>query len=1042
MARRPSTDLSLQSPTGTPFWAAMETLVDSAIFNAPLPRGDWALLRSFYVAPRKGDSPHTKELRSRLPAIPDHIELSPTDVELVDFVLNCAKDRVLMLLGPRGAGKTSLIHHTEAVLLNSGFTLPPALLILDGNQLEKTATPAAFESRVTATLRHDLATLPACHRPAYIDALAVLECPSSGGPSERLKRAFRRLVDRLPGSDPRLVTVVFDNLDHHRTDVVDIALHIAKEVHTSTDLGVILCLRQSTRNHIVATDTARAFIHYSIRVQAPRLDSWLANVAGRILARAGDPAKLPIVRNEPLTPQHIQVAFLRLVSLLHGRRRDGSSFEFLEHVSANDTRHLARLLRRILSSSELPDAWLLDLKANEEPPLFHPLACVINGPFRYFQPSADVPNLLSMTDADGNVDFLLPHRALTLLDSSQGQVSTRSLCAWLAELRYSRASVVSCLKTLLAGHLVECSETETLENDVDDDWDFIITEAGQYYLHRLMARGDYLALVVVDVPLEHDTFYARSDDSFLARFDSLVEYGDAVQQRESLQVSMLVRDRPPSVELRKMADTLQRGGLFLDSVAAGVKEIIDRSAHSKSAALAERTQGARDKVRRWQSWVEDSKKRLREVVNRSRQALVVPAKSVERRQGDTHVKLSFNILGDDTSLTLQVTIPSGTRALAALRVEGDGLLVSGSTAIVLEGGLVDGPPRVVAAPLATVNSVGVVADDRVSIQVLEVPKAARRVGLLSADIAGGQVTVRLHTADGFGIRSSELGQCDRQALVDWAATQLEELSGMVAAGIEAEEAIRILGACLADQFLTTEGYRALAAEYELVDSLVISTPDPLVPWELLCPPPNGGELLEPLGVKWRVTRWPAAAQNAGLRATMSTTLTGPGRLATIGLPPSADAPWRHGSPTKMGDLLATAAQCEVLHVVGHWQDGAITFDGSPWKLDAGNVKAYGLPGPRYVIFSACGAAAALRSDNIAVETSLRAQCTTYAPLVTIRDVHAIELDHAVHAALNERGVAAVDDLRTLRKHVPIAQLYVRHGLMVGGQAHANSSAHS
>ena len=90
-------------------------------------------------------------------------------------------------------------------------------------------------------------------------------------------------------------------------------------------------------------------------------------------------------------------------------------------------------------------------------------------------------------------------------------------------------------------------------------------------------------------------------------------------------------------------------------------------------------------VRRWRVSIEDAKERLRQVVNRSRQALVVPAAAVERRQGDTHVRLSFDVVGDDTSFMLQVTLPSGTRALAALRVEGDGLLVSGSTAVVLEG---------------------------------------------------------------------------------------------------------------------------------------------------------------------------------------------------------------------------------------------------------------------------------------------------------------------------------------------------------------------
>ena len=80
----------------------------------------------------------------------------------------------------------------------------------------------------------------------------------------------------------------------------------------------------------------------------------------------------------------------------------------------------------------------------------------------------------------------------------------------------------------------------------------------------------------------------------------------------------------------------------------------------------------------------------------------------------------------------------------------------------------------------------------------------------------------------------------------------------------------------------------------------------------------------------------------------------------------------------------------------------------------------------------------MRSDNVAVETSLRASCTTYAPLVTIRDEHASALDSAVQQVLQEHGLAAIDNLRQLRQTVPVAKLYIRHGLMVGGHAHARA----
>src|SRR5688572_19258404 len=245
MPWRPSTDITLQQSFSTPFWTAFETHVDSAMFSAPLPRGDWPRLENLYVGTRKGDTAYLPELRSRIPEIPESIQLSPTDIEILDFILHYPRDRTLVLIGPRGAGKTSLLHFVEGVLQNSGLELPPQLLLLDGLALKRGASLDDFADLLLEKLRLRVRIIAKPFVESLNAAIQILQDHRELGPSERMKRAAREITKYLPDADPRLLTIVFDNLDHHHADVVELATDIAKEVHVTSRLGTIMCVRKS-----------------------------------------------------------------------------------------------------------------------------------------------------------------------------------------------------------------------------------------------------------------------------------------------------------------------------------------------------------------------------------------------------------------------------------------------------------------------------------------------------------------------------------------------------------------------------------------------------------------------------------------------------------------------------------------------------------------------------------------------------------------------------------------------------------------------------
>lgn len=127
-----------------PLWASLEPLWDQAWPKEPLPRNEEETLRQFYVTARSGEPDDPAIINGFLSRLPGSFRREPlgiVDCDVLDFLLNYRADRVLSLVGSRGAGKSTLIHYLEAVLRHCLPETYPSLVVLNG--LRIASTPGA-----------------------------------------------------------------------------------------------------------------------------------------------------------------------------------------------------------------------------------------------------------------------------------------------------------------------------------------------------------------------------------------------------------------------------------------------------------------------------------------------------------------------------------------------------------------------------------------------------------------------------------------------------------------------------------------------------------------------------------------------------------------------------------------------------------------------------------------------------------------------------------------------------------------------------------
>lgn len=337
MAWRPSQDTRLERTSANSLWGAIETAYDDACSMASLERHDHESLDRDYVHVRKADHGHDSDaMISRLPAALQTFRLGPTDVDLIDFLLNITNDRVLNLLGFRGAGKTTLLRYVESVTRR---TLPrtfPIFILVDCLALDDNATVESLVKKLELELAELAGSLSAQFARAFRAAVRVMRKSSS---SVTAQEAMSTLLSHLPAADRSRIFVVFDNLDHLHVTTVSVALELAKALVVSSGVGCVTCLRPGSLTGAFGHGDAQAFFALQIRVYPPDIEAWLTRLAPRVELLASklmqEPGVTLAVRGEPLDSLAVRHALDRFTKLLHGRPTGDDPVAVLSSLAAD-----------------------------------------------------------------------------------------------------------------------------------------------------------------------------------------------------------------------------------------------------------------------------------------------------------------------------------------------------------------------------------------------------------------------------------------------------------------------------------------------------------------------------------------------------------------------------------------------------------------------------------------------------------------------------------------------------------------------------------
>lgn len=1029
MPWRPSQDPTINRDATNSLWRRIAPDFLAAATLEPLPRHDPETRRR-YVRERKDDPSNDPVAKAHLPAALHSEDLGPTDVTLLSFLLRQRQDRIANLVGPRGAGKTTLLHFAELALGKVATdSCSPQLLILNGLRLGRDATLTDW----IALLRNELArssTEPSALQPALQAGLGCLA--STTASFEDVRLAAVTIVRSLPASDSLLLTIVFDNLDQLSPAAIASALELSRAIYLASGLGTIVCTRPGVRAELLREPAASAFFRFTLSVRPPLVRGWLgklAKVLGAEFSRAPHSyaaAESTDVALQNLTGPALADALDRFAAALEGGKL--TLVETLEAASADDTRHLLQLVRRLLSHRDLPVAYLLGQDSSL--PAFAALKALLEGPRLLFSGDSEVPNLLYVQERHGTFDYLLPHHVLALLADPYRQVEVRCLLEWTAELGYEDADVRAFLAQALAAQVVGCSEGEAFPDAPEERAAAFLTSSGHYYLHHLLRSVAYVANAVVDVPLAHEHWRGGFRDTFLQRIASVLEYADAVCKAERRQLRVLA-ERPPSAHSRYVAGVFSRGGLLSAAILATLTEIVQSASSTRGEGLREILDGelAR-RVTQLETWLATAERVLDGLVRAGTERVPGwPSPPLQLSVSDPGwtVRVSQQRVGDDVAVHVDVS-GGTTRQQGAL--------------VALEEVRGESPVRrIVPLPRSASSARGFSSKGNtwaigvgrsvgpLGASLVPLPGHLSRVGVLAAIREHDEcVSCTLHSfviGESFVVGrypANDWDECARKGLVD--------VEARVLSGKSPTEALRIAGRRLSRTIGgASKGDRVLGGMLGLLDTVLVFADTPMTPWEWLCPEPADGSALTALCEKWRMVRLPTADAIAGLvRVRAAHQDGGVGRLLTVGLTNDPLKPWRVKTPGSMEELARVARACDTLHLVGHWREGAFTtLDGS-LEVTADGVDAFPLEVQNCVV-SCCAGAKVSRSMNLPMAIASRSGCPTWAPMVAIRLEDAVAVDDVVADCSRTGPIVGVSHLVAERRTaVQVLWTYVRYGL--------------
>ena len=989
MSFRPSQDKSIQKQLQNSFWQAVEDVFDNTVQLESLPRNDWEELKRSYITDRRFDEYFDIDaMKSRLPRGIDKLNLGPKEIDLVGFLLNYDKDRSLILEGPRGSGKTSLLHFVEAAINSTGYKNSPILIIVNCLKIQRDFTESDLINILKEAIKTSLDFADEPIKSALLDSVSLLNKNKSFAGA---REAFTGLFSTLSTKNFKRIFVVFDNLDHNFLGSIVSSIELAKELHISSKVATITTVRPGCLEAIYSRGNARAFFNCKIKLSAPTTLSIIENLAKRLRENAekylSSTKKSIRAYNLDIKPENLETAIQKLIDLLKGLRPEGRRPEddvlfVLDAVAADDIRHLLLLLRRLLSSRRLPGKWLLNI--DEEYPSFHPLVALFEGDWLTFIDNSAIPNLLSFVDSEGNDDFLISHRILLLLSTSSHRypMSGSKIVGLLLRLGHKRQTIIECLSSLHEYLLIRSTNAEFIDPDGPLPKAFFLTESGAIYLTKLLHTTDYLISAVLDVRLKHEKFKAECNSRsknipFSVQISSLLEYVYEIILAEEAQIKKIIDDKH-SVDQLFLLDVFRKGGLICNCLKDGLEDAYSRSFLGDAQEIRDLFSDLVDKIRELNGFIEN-------LENMMTSTYLLKIRTEDLTSKTIHIgedaDLVLSPIGNDVEISANL---KAQRSCQSALVSVSGKIDNKYFAISTVAGAAECKPGTnIVAKFAKILGAATANFEALQPQaLLDVCKLGNRVALLTTDNPDGNTFhLRFHVfnPDGCGCEIYDIGRdVSIKDLQEISNNIIKEVGNAAKSNTLNFEMLNIHGTKLAKMTMTPDGQNILASHYESIDILMLfaAESDVSIPWEWIRPQPLITHTdVEMICQAFKVIRWPTSSSSdiiSGItRLKVIEEKNCIGNVITIGRKVDRKSNWIKKVPDSIGQLQNILHDFDTLHMIGHYSkdENCLKMDNFKINLDA--IDAYPLIGPKNIIISACGSAAEVMNKNIPVSLSLQ-----------------------------------------------------------------------
>lgn len=1036
MPWRPSEFPAICWEEANELWQAIEGLYDRANSIDPLPRFDADTLKAVYVSERRGQSAKTVAgMESRIPEQLRGQPLGKPDIELLELVLNQSNGQAIVLRGPRGAGKTSLIHYIEALCTELMGEEAPIFIKTNGLPLTGSKALGTFEG--VDLLKASLRTELNLHKFQVPDVPAKEEFWSErpgSKPLDAMVAAFTEFADALPEALRKRLVFVFDNLDQLKSSQVECMRELAQALATGANTHCVVCLRPHSLRQQVARSRSGAFFFKLIDLPAPKINVWLDRLPDRLAATASSIGAQARFRGVPLSPQDCRRAGLRLKELLSrgSRAEDDDALPILQALAADDTRRLVRAMRNIFSHRSVPtDVLLGEATISAQEYVFHSLPALFEGNKTLYKPTDLLPNLLWLECHGDSPKLVIFHRILHLLGDSE-QMPIADMYRLLRAMDYSEEVYHRALVHLVDAQLVRGTDMDRYDKRSPPEAIYI-TEAGRYFRDFFMCNADYLLSAATDVSLEHKAIRSLVNRStrgaeaghevdFAAAADSLLEYAHDLRDKELRQIYRLTRRETLTPELRKIVYVLRKGGLLIGSVRTALIALHQRNAGSHNPVLRELADAFERAAKNLEQAKATADAKLNEIDNKGRKSedTTIVQHEDRRQVGTDHVRMVLDegAEGVLVSTTLSGDVEAGGgrqgpwfmgiyardasegSAQARLAYTANGQAESSVEPTVFRPKVpfsIEADRVPTSASRIALNAVRVEYDD----------PDRRQIALLTSSFKDGRLQVRIQipsdikvALDGYelasGVRKEELVE-----LVDDVLNQVGTASGE-----DVVETLRVQASRLTRKILSPPGLLELQSALHRVKAVVAFVADETanIPWEWLSLGSDVAAERALLCQRVRLIRWAADPLDAiyRLRAPFESISAAP--MVTLGLATMEEALWRKPVPQRLRELGAAVGQAKTVHLAGHFENDRLMLrdssSGVTLPLTADAVDVLALPSSaKSIILSGCEVANLEATRNLAAAFASRHGYCVWAPMVKIDESEVAELDRALNEFL-------------------------------------------